>query len=58
LRTAKSQGRPDSRDQINGIVGFWGYAKNRLYPLWCTTSQVVRGQECRDRRVLRDSRSD
>lgn len=28
----KEKGRPVGRDHINGIEGFWGYAKNWLYP--------------------------
>jgi len=29
----KEKGRPVGRDHINGIEGFWSYAKNWLYPL-------------------------
>jgi len=29
----KEGGRPKGRDHINGIEGFWSYAKNWLYPL-------------------------
>jgi len=29
----KEAGRPKGRDHINGIEGFWSYAKNWLYPL-------------------------
>lgn len=29
----KEKGRPLGRDHINGIEGFWSYAKNWLYPL-------------------------
>jgi transposase len=29
----KTSGRPKGRDHINGIEGFWSYAKNWLYPL-------------------------
>ena len=28
----KEKGRPLGRDHINGIEGFWSYAKNWLYP--------------------------
>ena len=28
----KEKGRPVGRDHINGIEGFWSYAKNWLYP--------------------------
>jgi len=28
----KEKGRPAGRDHINGIEGFWSYAKNWLYP--------------------------
>lgn len=28
----KEKGRPKGRDHINGIEGFWSYAKNWLYP--------------------------
>ena len=28
----KAKGRPVGRDHINGIEGFWSYAKNWLYP--------------------------
>lgn len=28
----KEKGRPRGRDHINGIEGFWSYAKNWLYP--------------------------
>jgi hypothetical protein len=28
----KERGRPKGRDHINGIEGFWSYAKNWLYP--------------------------
>lgn len=28
----KQKGRPVGRDHINGIEGFWSYAKNWLYP--------------------------
>ena len=28
----KENGRPLGRDHINGIEGFWSYAKNWLYP--------------------------
>jgi transposase len=28
----KERGRPLGRDHINGIEGFWSYAKNWLYP--------------------------
>jgi len=28
----KEKGRPLGRARINGIEGFWRYAKNRLYP--------------------------
>ena len=28
----KEKGRPMGRDHINGIEGFWSYAKNWLYP--------------------------
>jgi len=28
----KEQGRPKGRDHINGVEGFWSYAKNWLYP--------------------------
>lgn len=28
----KEQGRPKGRDHVNGIEGFWSYAKNWLYP--------------------------
>lgn len=28
----KARGRPKGRDHINGIEGFWSYAKNWLYP--------------------------
>lgn len=28
----KEKGRPKGRDHINGIEGFWAYAKNWLYP--------------------------
>ncbi len=28
----KEKGRPVSRDHINGIEGFWSYAKHWLYP--------------------------
>ena len=27
----KEKGRPKGRNTINGIEGFWGYAKNWLY---------------------------
>lgn len=30
--TRKEKGRPVGRDHINGIEGFWSYAKNWLYP--------------------------
>lgn len=29
---SKERGRPKGRDHINGIEGFWSYAKNWLYP--------------------------
>jgi len=29
----KQKGRPKGRDHINGIEGFWSYAKNWMYPL-------------------------
>ena len=29
----KEKGKPVGRDHINGIEGFWSYAKNWLYPL-------------------------
>lgn len=28
----KEKGKPVGRDHINGIEGFWSYAKNWLYP--------------------------
>lgn len=28
----KEKGRPKGRDHLNGIEGFWSYAKNWLYP--------------------------
>lgn len=28
----KEQGRPKGRDHVNGVEGFWSYAKNWLYP--------------------------
>ncbi len=28
----KERGRPKGRDHLNGIEGFWSYAKNWLYP--------------------------
>lgn len=28
----KDKGRPVGRDHINGVEGFWSYAKNGLYP--------------------------
>lgn len=30
----KERGRPKGRDHINGIEGFWSYAKHWLYPYW------------------------
>lgn len=32
VRIRKEKGRPAGRDHINGIEGFWSYAKNWLYP--------------------------
>jgi transposase len=38
---SKDKGIPKGRDHINGIEGFWSYAKNWLYPYrgvpksWC-----------------------
>ena len=29
---SKEKGKPVGRDHINGIEGFWSYAKNWLYP--------------------------
>ncbi|MCA1592520.1 MAG: transposase [Acidobacteria bacterium] len=30
----KERGRPKGRDHINGIEGFWSYAKHWLYMYW------------------------
>lgn len=35
----KEKGRPKGRDHINGIEGFWSYAKNWLYPYRGVPSQ-------------------
>jgi len=35
----KQKGRPVGRDHINGIEGFWSYAKNGLYPYRGVPSQ-------------------
>jgi transposase len=32
VRIRKEKGRPAGREHINGIEGFWSYAKNWLYP--------------------------
>lgn len=45
----KEKGRPVGRDHINGIEGFWSYAKNWVYPYRGVPSKyfhLYRGEVC------------
>ncbi len=40
----KDRGRPKGRDHINGIEGFWSYAKHWLYPYRSVSRKLPRQQ--------------